>query len=198
MTDWIITHEKFLDDDEVKKLQESIEKDMLFAKRKGRQLAVRNYTIIELALGTGLRVSELTNLKLEDINLKRGQNFLIVRKGKGGKTRQIKFSNRLKVIIIKYLEYRNSDSPFLFYSERGEKMTTSAIQRIFKNVAKKAGLDEHYSVHCLRHTYATRIYRSSNYNLRLTQRQLGHSSPNTTAVYAGVIDEDLEEAVEKL
>lgn len=198
MTKWIITHEKFLDDDEVKQLQETIQKDMLYARSKGRQLAVRNYTILELALGTGLRVSEISNLKLDDLNLRKGQNSLIVRRGKGGKTRQVKFSSRLKAIIEDWLDYRIKNSPYLFYSERQEKMTTSAIQRVFKNYAKKAGLSPHYSIHCLRHTYATKLYRSSGYNLRMTQQQLGHSSPSISAVYAAVIDEDLEEALEKL
>ena len=77
-------------------------------------------------------------------------------------------------------------------------MTTSAIQRVFKKYAKKADLDERYSIHSLRHTYSTMLYRSSGYNLRMVQKQLGHSSPSITAVYADVVDEDLEEAVEKL
>jgi site-specific recombinase XerD len=128
----------------------------------------------------------------------RGQNSLIVRHGKGDKLRQVKFSNKLKALIIKYLDYRGKDSPYLFYSERQDKMTTSAIQRVFKKYAKKAGLSERYSIHSLRHTYSTRLYRSSGYNLRMVQKQLGHSSPSITAVYADVIDEDLEAAVEKL
>jgi len=198
MTKWIITHEKFLDEQEVKQLQQTIEKAMLYARSKGRQLAVRDFTILELALGSGLRVSEIAGLKLDDINLRKGQNSLIVRRGKGGKTRQVKFSSRLKDILESWLDYREKDSPYLFYSERQDKMTTSAIQRVFKNYAKKAGLSPHYSIHCLRHTYATRLYKSSEYNLRMVQKQLGHSSPSVSAIYADVIDEDLEEAVEKL
>ena len=193
-----MTHEKFLDDQEVKQFQETIEKAMLYAKRKGRQLAVRDYIILELALGTGLRVSEIANLKVDDLNLKKGQNSLIVRHGKGDKLRSVKFSSRLKDILEDWLDYRDKDSPYLFYSERQEKMTTSAIQRVFKKYAKKAGLKETFSIHSLRHTYATRLYRSSDYNLRMVQKQLGHSSPSISAVYADVIDEDLEEAVEKL
>lgn len=198
MTKWQMTHEKFLDDQEVKQFRETIDKAMLFAKRKGRQLAVRDHCILSVALNTGLRVSEIANLKLDDLNLKKGQNSLIVRSGKGGKLRNVRFSNNLKNTIQSYLDYRDKDSPYLFYSERQEKMTTSAIQRIFKKYAKKAGLSEMYSIHSLRHTYATMLYRSSNYNLRMVQKQLGHSSPSISAIYADVVDEDLEEAVEKL
>ena len=198
MTKWTMTNEKFLDEQEIKQLQQAIEKAMLYAKKKGRQLAVRDYTILELALGTGLRVSEISNLKVDDLNLKKGQNSLIVRHGKGDKIRQVRFSSRLKDIIVGYLDYRDKDSEYLFYSERQEKMTTSAIQRVFKKWAKKAGLLERYSIHSLRHTYATMLYRSSDYNLRMVQKQLGHSSPSISAIYIDVIDEDLEDAVEKL
>ncbi len=77
-------------------------------------------------------------------------------------------------------------------------MTPSAIQKVFKRYAKRAGLPPRYSIHSLRHTYATILYKASGYNLRLVQQQLGHSSPNTTAVYASVVNADLEEAVERM
>ena len=77
-------------------------------------------------------------------------------------------------------------------------MSSTAIQKVFKFWAKKAGLLSHYSVHSLRHTYAVRLYKSSGYNLRLVQKQLGHSSISTTQVYADVVDSDAQEAVDKL
>ena len=74
-------------------------------------------------------------------------------------------------------------------------MTTSAIQKVVKRVMRLAGLLVHYSVHSLRHIYATLLYKSSGNNLRLVQQQLGHSSVQTTTVYANVMDEDVEKAV---
>jgi site-specific recombinase XerD len=198
MSAWIITPDKYLHEDEVKKLRHVIESAMLRAKSKGRQIAVRDYTVIEVALGTGLRVSELSNLKLEDLQLGRGQNSLIVRKGKGGKTGVVQYSTRLKNIILEYLEYRDSDSPYLFYSARSEQILVSGLQKIFKNCARKAGLHKRYSIHCLRHTYATVLYKASGYNLRLVQVQLRHSSIQTSAVYSAVINPDLEKAVEAM
>ncbi|TFB12615.1 hypothetical protein E3V33_05110 [Candidatus Marinimicrobia bacterium MT.SAG.4] len=56
----------------------------------------------------------------------------------------------------------------------------------------------HYSIHSLRHTYATNLYKASGYNLRLVQRQLGHSSPTVTQVYADVMDSDVEEALRNM
>jgi len=158
---------------------------------------VRDHCIIELALGTGLRVSEISTLKVEDIDLKRGGNSLIVRHGKGNRLREVKFSSSLKTLIQEYLGYRRCDSVFLFPSQRQDHMFPTAIQKVFKKWAKRAGLPARYSIHSCRHTYATNLYRISQ-NLRLVQLQLGHSNPQTTSVYAAVLDEDIKKAVEKL
>ena len=197
MSPWVITPDKYLHVDQVQALRKTIEAAMLRAKSKGRQIAVRDYTVIEVALGTGLRVSELSNLLIADIQLGRGQNSLIVRKGKGNKTRVVTFSTRLKNIIQEYLDYRKSDSPYLFYSARSEQIMVSGLQKIFKNNARKAGFGN-MSIHSLRHTYATELYKASGYNLRLVQQQLGHSSIQTTSVYSAVINPDIEKAVEAM
>ena len=152
---------------------------MTIAKSRGIQAPVRDALIIELALGTGLRVSEMSNLKVEDLYLKRGQGSIHVKNGKGGKNRVVDIGSNLKKQILEFLDYRNMNSPYLFPSERGEKMTRSGIQQIFKKWAKKAKIPSHYSIHSLRHTYATNLYKASGYNLRLVQKQLGHSSPLT-------------------
>jgi integrase/recombinase XerC len=72
------------------------------------------------------------------------------------------------------------------------------LQYDFKRVAKAAGLDSHYSIHCLRHTYATHLLKAGKYNLRLVQEQLGHSSVKVTEVYTKLIDADVSAAVERL
>jgi integrase/recombinase XerD len=195
---WIITKEKYLTEQEIQKLRVSLEKEMAYAKTKGLQQAVRDYTLIELALGTGLRASEISNLKVNDIALGKSQNSLIVRKGKGGESRQIVFSSRLEKIIQDYLDYRNSNSVYLFTSKRRNKLSRIAMYKMVKKCFIFAGLPDHFSIHSLRHTYATQLYIKSGYNLRLVQQQLGHSSINTTSVYKAVINPDLEMAVEIL
>jgi site-specific recombinase XerD len=197
MSAWVITPDKYLHEEQVKALRKVTEAAMLKAKANGRQIAVRDYTVIEVALGTGLRVSELSNLRVEDIQLGRGQNSLVVKKGKGNKTRVVVFSTRLKNIIQEYLDYRKSEGPYLFYSARSEQILVSGLQKIFKNCARKAGFGG-MSIHCLRHTFATRVYVASGYNLRLVQQQLGHSSIQTTSVYSAVINPDLDEAMEAM
>ena len=198
MAQWIVSPEKFLTPDEVRTLRKALADAAALARVKGNQAPVRDQLIIELALGTGLRVSEMASLKVEDLFLKKGQNSLHVRNGKGGKDRLVQFSVALKTLILDYLNYRKSPSPYLFASERGNQITASGIQQLFKKWVKKAGLPKQYSIHSLRHTYATRLYKASCYNLRLVQKQLGHSSVSTTQVYADTSSEDVDEALANL
>jgi site-specific recombinase XerD len=194
---WIMSFEKLMSEDEVKALRKTLEAAVIIAKSKAHQGPVRDQCIILMALGTGLRVSEIAALKLEDIDLKRGGNSLIVRRGKNNKQRIVKFSSSLKTFIQDYLDYRLSESAYLFPSQRQDHMFPTAIQKVFKKWAKRAGLPTRYSIHSCRHYYATALLKVSR-NLRLTQVQLGHSNPQTTTVYAQVLDEEITEAVEKL
>ena len=161
-------------------------------------MALQKVVVIVVVLGTGLCVSELANLKIEDIHIKKGQNSLTAKNGKGGKDRVVGFNNNLKILIQEYLNYRKSGSRYLFPSERSEQMTRFGIGRVFKKMAAMAGLDSKHTIHTLRHTYATNLYKASGYNLRMVQKQLGHSNISTTTVYSDVISKDLEDALENL
>ncbi len=194
---WILTFDKFMSEDEVKALRKTLEAAVIIAKSKAHQGPVRDACIIELALGTGLRVSEISALRRDEIDLKRGGNSLLVSHGKGNRLREVKFSSSLKTLIQDYLDYRDSDSPYLFPSVRQEFMTSTAIQKVFKKWAKRSGLPARYSIHSCRHYYSSALLRVSK-NLRLVQQQLGHSNPQTTTVYAFALDEEITEAVEKL
>ena len=195
---WIITPDKYLTKDDTKRLLKTCHEGATLAKSRGIQAPVRDALIIELALGSGLRVSEMANLKVEDIYRKRGKGSINGKNGKGGKNRVVDIGSNLKKQILEFLDYRTMNSPYLFPSERGEKMTRSGIQQVFKKWAKKSGISSHYSIHSLRHTYATNLYKASGYNLRLVQKQLGHSSPSITQVYADVINTDVVEALKNL
>ncbi|MFC1480718.1 leucine-rich repeat domain-containing protein [Candidatus Neomarinimicrobiota bacterium] len=92
MSQWLISQDKYLTPDETKQLRKTCRDAALLAKSRGVQAPVRDALIIELALGTGLRVSELSKLKIEDLYLKKGQNSLFVKNGKGGKDRVVQFS----------------------------------------------------------------------------------------------------------
>ena len=133
-----------------------------------------------------------------EIYLEKDGSSLVVHNGKGGKRRLVRFGEATRKKIISYIEYRRSDSPYLFPSQRGIRMKRSAIQKVFKKMACKAGLPSRYSIHSLRHTHATILYRVSGHNLRMVQKQLGHSSITTTTVYSDVMEEEVFEALGKL
>lgn len=151
--------------------------------------------IIDLGLQAGLRVGEISNLKSYDLFIEKGHSHIHVRLGKGNKSRLVTIGESLRKHLRQYSKERKSKSPYVFTSERSGKMTASAIQKVIKKAMNIAGISPHYSVHSLRHTYATLLYKSSGNNLRLVPQQLGHSSVQTTTVYANVMSEDVEKAV---
>ena len=192
---WILTPDKFLTEDEVQNLRKICKDAADLAKSKGQLNAIRAWMIIDLALQAGLRVGEISNLEIKDLFIEKGHSHIYIRQGKGNKSRLVTIGESLRNHLRRYLKERKSKIQNLFTSERSDMMTTSAIQKVVKKVMKLAGLPSHYSVHSLRHTYATLLYRSSGNNLRLVQQQLGHSSVQTTTVYANVMSEDVEKAV---
>ncbi|MFH1283614.1 MAG: tyrosine-type recombinase/integrase [bacterium] len=111
--------------------------------------------------------------------------------------------DKLKKHLKDYLTWkRDQGEPadpdaFLFISERRDQMTLSAVQKRFKLWARLAGLNARYSIHSARHSYATALYRSTK-DLRMVQKQLGHSNCRITEVYADVLREDVEKAVNAL
>ena len=172
---------------------------------KGYRIAYRDYFVIDLALSTGLRVMEIAQLNCSDLFLEDKPCFILVRNGKGNKSRLVQISQQFKVQCLRYLSWKesigestDSSSPLILSSNTEGHMSTRALQNVFKKVALKANLAPHYSIHCLRHTYACMLYKASNYNLRLVQKQLGHASIKTTQVYADVMAPDTTKAVEKL
>ena len=204
---WVLDERKFLTDEEIERLKRNCrtEKEKL---------------IINLGLLSGLRVREVVDLKCGDISLGIATSSLIVRNGKGGKSRLVRFNGELKESIMDYLKClpvpsetgrqagKTARSPVcpvrgtgpddpLLSAQNGGHLARRTIQRVFERVAGRAGIRGH-SFHHLRHTYASHLYRAGGYNLRMVQKQLGHSSIKTTQVYADVFDEDLNQAVEKL
>ncbi len=202
---WILEPSKFLTKEEAKKLLETARNraEVVFAKR--RKIPARDYLIIDLALSTGLRVMEIAQLDCGDFFIRDGISSLLVRNGKCGKRRLVRFGDLLKEHLNEYLSWKKDISeptgpndPLLLSSNTGRHLTTRAIEKAFKRTAVRAGLAAHYSIHCLRHTYACQLYKASGYNLRLVQKQLGHSSIHTTEVYADVMEPDIKDALREL
>lgn len=175
------------------------------ALNNGSQVAVRDWMIVELGLFAGLRVQEMQDLKCGDFILENGQSSLIVRKGKGGKRRVVRFNGEFKKSCLEYLDRKrkndegiDTEDCFFVSTHTGKSMSRRALQKSFKRSVRKAKLPGHYSIHCLWHTFGAHLYKASGYNLRLVQEQLGHASIKTTEVYASVMNPDVEKAVERL
>ncbi|MEW6042210.1 MAG: site-specific integrase [Elusimicrobiota bacterium] len=161
--------------------------------------------IVELGLNSGLRVAEMASLICGDIRLRDELSTIIVRNGKGGKYREVRINNSFQKSVKDFLSWKiRSGEPsecdnFLPRSPRtGVQYTTRSLQLVFKRSLEYADIPTHHSIHHLRHTYASLLYSASDYNLRLVQKQLGHTSPNTTQVYANVFGPDIEKAIEGL
>ncbi len=202
---WVLEPSKFLTKEEAKKLLETARDraEVVFAKR--RKIPVKDYLIVDLALSTGLRVMEVAQLDCDDVFIRDGISSLLVRNGKCGKRRLVRFGESLKDHLNEYILWKQNvgeptgpSDPLFLSSNTGCHLTTRAIQKAFKRTAVKAGLSTHYSIHCLRHTYACQLYKASGYNLRLVQKQLGHSSIHTTEVYADVMEPDIQDALREL
>jgi len=202
---WVLEPSKFLSKEEAKKLLETARDraEVAFAKR--RKIPVRDYLIVDLALSTGLRVMEIAQLDCGDVFIRDGISSLLVRNGKCSKRRLVRFGESLKDHLNEYMLWKQNvgeptgpSDPLFLSSNTGCHLTTRAMQKAFKRTAVKAGLSAHYSIHCLRHTYACQLYKASGYNLRLVQKQLGHSSIHTTEVYADVMEPDIQDALREL
>lgn len=202
---WVLDPGKFLSPEEVRKLIKTARGRAKAAIARGNKVPIRDYFVVHLALSTGLRVMEIACLNCGDVFVRDGISSLLVRNGKGGKKRLVQFNGAFKQHYNEYIRWKEAvgeptgpDSTLILSSNTGKHMTTRALQKIFKKAAVRAGLPSRYSIHCLRHTYACHLYKASGYNLRLVQKQLGHSRSRTTEVYADVMNPDLTRSLEKL
>jgi site-specific recombinase XerD len=164
-------------------------------------IALRDKAILELLFSTGLRVSELSNLKIENVNLKRDE-FTI--RGKGGKTRLVFLSSTAKDAIKSYFEKRRDTSPFIFVSHDRAKhgreetgpLTPRSIQRMVERYATAVGITKHITPHTLRHTFATDLLLSGA-DIRSVQSMLGHSSITTTQIYTHITNNQMKDVYKK-
>lgn len=199
-----ITHEDFLAPSQVLALKSYCRDRALQAAAVGRKQAVRDWGILHVALDAGLRVSEICDLQIRDIILDTAHASVIVRDGKGGKKRGVRIGSALQRHLVDYLAWKEqigestSGRAPLFVSSRGGPLTRTAVYRIFRKHADRVGIPKRFSIHSCRHTYASLLYKASDFNLRLVQKQLGHRSIQTTQIYADVLNEDAVVAVENL
>ena len=155
----------------------------------------RNKAMIELMYGTGLRVSELVNLKLQDIDL---MNNSIRTFGKGSKERVIPIGEFASESLKEYLKnYRSTllkkyNNDYVFLNNHGNNMTRQGFFKIIKSLAKEKGINKQISPHILRHSFASHLLKYGA-DLRTIQELLGHSDISTTQIYTHISNEELKD-----
>lgn len=137
--------------------------------------------MIVLLYSAGLRVSELTHLRIEDLKIVEKYGF--VRNGKGGKDRVFVIADRIEIALSTICESRKGEE-YVFVSNRGQRYSVVSIQKIVRNAAQKAGIENYKEIHphTLRHSFATHLVEN-NYSITDVQASLGHKSPETSMIY---------------
>ena len=170
------------------------------ANKSGGPESHRDATILELLYATGLRVTELVSINIQDIDLKESY---IRCWGKGSKERLVFLHPRAQSQLNDYLRTTrglllgaNKTESGLFVNHRGERLTRQWIWNILKNYSKRAGITQKITPHTLRHSFASHLIQNGT-SLRHVQELLGHSSISTTQVYTHLTNAHLHEEYEK-
>ena len=194
---WVIDESKCLSLAEVEKLRKNSKETL------SNFTAIRNFFMIELGLNAGLRVDEMASLTCGSLLIDQARSSIVVI-GKGKKKRSVWIGSTFKQTCLEYLAHlekagfsTDRQAPLL-PNKKGQQIHKRSLQKFFKQLIDKAGLPSHYSIHCLRHTYATFLLEASNHNYRFVQKQLGHASIRTTQVYITVLETEGRKAIEKL
>jgi len=166
------------------------------AESKNQPTAIREWAVLDLLTQTGMRVAEVVDLRCGDLKCGYGQCEIFVRNGKGNKSRTIEIQETLKAHLRQFIAWKKAigenigEDDHLFIGQRGP-WSRQAVQQLVKKYLKHLGMYEKgKSVHSLRHSYATELYKQSK-DLRAVQKQLGHASITTTQIYADVTQEDI-------
>lgn len=180
--------------DEILQMIETLESG---AMNLDEHLVLRNRAIIEVLYGSGLRVSELVNLKFSNIHFDEG--FMIIR-GKGDKQRMVPISEVAAECIHKYerlrsrLDIKKGEEDYVFLNRRGAHLTRTMVLIMLKDLAAAAGIKKTISPHTLRHSFATSMLEGGA-NLRVIQMLLGHEQITTTEIYTHIDNQRLREEI---
>lgn len=159
--------------------RQDIEKMIMSTKNVNHRL------IIQIIYATGMRASEIVNLKWKDIDFKR--NIIHIKLSKGKKDRIVMLSPKIKKNLKKLTEIKKEH---VFITTRKSKYTTRTIEKIVSNAAKKAGIKNKITPHTLRHSFATHLLERGT-DIRYIKELLGHSNISTTLIYTKVSNKDI-------
>jgi integrase/recombinase XerD len=162
-------------------------------------MEIRDKACLELMYATGMRVSELVNLKMDDLNMDVG---FVKCFGKGSKERIVPFGKKAREGILRYIDksrpkfLKNKVSNFLFLRRGGKPMSRQTFWKIIKKYVRQAGIKKRVTPHSLRHSFATHILERGA-DLRVVQEMLGHADISTTQIYTHVNKDRLKSIHQK-
>lgn len=172
---------------EVGKLLHAIE----LTKQQNHKKGMLHQTIVYLAVNLGLRVQEICNVRIRDVDTKRG---ILRVNGKGNKHRLVPLTENTKEAIVNWLEERDQESDFLLMSSKSNHITTRAVQHIFKKYSNQLGIE--ITPHSLRHTYCKQLAQHG-VDIQSIAELAGHSSIETTRVYVTPSIQELQNALKR-
>ncbi|MCD4753534.1 MAG: tyrosine-type recombinase/integrase [Anaerolineaceae bacterium] len=177
----------------IRKITEAV---LLAKTEPSRRQAIRDQSIVIVMLNTGLRLEEITHLKMEDVKLSERKGSLLVRNGKGLRSRTIPLNHSARQALLAWFALRpDSEYNEVFLSSHGKPIARRSIQHVFERLAKVTRED--FSPHTLRHTFAKNLI-DSGVGIEKVAMLLGHSSIETTRIYTTPSSQDLVKAVEGL
>ncbi|WP_409201087.1 site-specific tyrosine recombinase/integron integrase [Methanobrevibacter sp. DSM 116169] len=173
---------KSLNEKEVNDLIKSITWNIKIDSKTSIKFRIRDKLILTILYSSGLRISELINLKLKDIDF--DERIMRIR-GKGDKDRVVLFDEKTKELMEKYIDIRNNNNEYLILNKFNNPISARYIQVMIKKYAKKAGITKPITPHILRHSFATHLLKNG-VDIRVIQQLLGHTSLSTTQIYTSV------------
>lgn len=186
-----LTREKYLIPDQIKVLGQKTEERSKLDLMAGRTTWPRIWMMVHLGIASGLRVAEMANLKISDITFGHKPCLYVV--GKGNKERTVELDKDLVKHIKSHVkDYDLGEDDYLLTSSHGKKYNTRGLQKCFKTACANAGLPGYLSIHSTRHSFGVLLYQKT-LNLRAVQKQMGHEKPSTTAIYADVLPEEIND-----
>lgn len=188
---WELTPEKFLNQTETAKLLQRGDELWVLGTTGKRKALVRDAFLIQTAIYTGIRNSEICCLKVAEMHVKAGESHIVISEegAKGSKPRIVHIGTEYKAIAKRFLAWKQEQGEtdadeYLLRTERARHYTPSALWRRWRRYSTK-------TLHAARHTNATLLYQATK-NLRAVQKQLGHSRITTTQIYADVPAEEMK------
>jgi len=178
----------FMTEEEVAKLIESA-----LPKDNHDELGLRNRAILETFYSSGLRISELVGLSLDDLDFISG---IVKAKGKGKKERVVPIGDVALTAIRKYLDQRKKQSNAVFLNKNGKRISTRGVRDVVEKYLKSAGIQRGVSPHTFRHSFATHLL-DRGADLRTVQELLGHANLSTTQIYTHLTTEKLKNVYNK-